>query len=74
MQISRDQATGAPVRVVMRKPFDMHQHLRQDDMLRLVAPMVAKRFAGAVVMPNTTPPITTIKQLTSYNQARMNWW
>ena len=50
----------------MRKPFDMHQHLRQDDMLRLVAPMVAKRFAGAVVMPNTTPPITTIKQLTSY--------
>ena len=66
MQISRDQATGAPVRVVMRKPFDMHQHLRQDDMLRLVAPMVAKRFAGAVVMPNPTPPITTIKQLTSY--------
>lgn len=54
-------------KIRMRKLADMHQHLRQGAILQLVAPMVAKRFAMAIVMPNTTPPITTGAQVTEYN-------
>jgi dihydroorotase len=64
MEIMRDG--GTPVKIVMRKPADMHQHLRQDALLELVAPMVEKRFGMAVVMPNTVPPITTYEQIRDY--------
>lgn len=65
MEITRDDA-GKPARIVMRKPADMHQHLRQGALLRLVAPMVAKRFGMAIVMPNTQPAITTKRQVGDY--------
>jgi dihydroorotase len=35
-------------------------------MLRLVAPLSAKSFAAAIVMPNLVPPITTIEALKKY--------
>jgi dihydroorotase len=66
MRVTYDQATHTPLSMSMLKPFDMHQHLRQGDMLALVAPMVAKRFAGAIIMPNTTPPITTVAMASDY--------
>jgi dihydroorotase len=66
VKITRDEGGGVPVRINMRKPADMHQHLRQDAMLELVAPMVAERFAMAIVMPNTTPPITSVSELARY--------
>lgn len=50
----------------MLKPADMHQHVRQDDMLKLVVPMVAARFAATIIMPNTTPFITTVAQALEY--------
>lgn len=68
MEITRDEATGKPIKIRMRKPADMHQHLRQHSILELVAPMVAKRFQMAIIMPNTTPPITTGEAVIQYRQ------
>lgn len=52
--------------VVMLKPFDGHQHLRTSTMLSTVAPMVAKRFWAAIIMPNLVPPITTADMARAY--------
>lgn len=65
MEITPD-AVGVPQKIVMRKPWDMHTHLRQGDMLKLIVPMTAKRFFRFVAMPNTLPPITTNAGLDQY--------
>lgn len=41
----------------LHSPLDMHLHLRDGDMLKLVAPLSSASFAGAVVMPNLVPPV-----------------
>jgi len=46
----------------------MHLHLRQGEMLKTVAPLSSKTFAGALIMPNTVPPITTKQMLIDYRQ------
>ena len=55
----------------LTSPLDMHLHLRQDDMLKKVAPL-SSSFAGALIMPNTTPPITTKEALLNYKQEILN--
>ncbi len=52
----------------LHEPLDMHLHLRDEDMLRLVGPLTSKTFSGALVMPNLVPPITTKEALLSYKQ------
>ena len=52
--------------VTIRKPFDAHVHLRRGAMLRAVTPITAERFASAIVMPNTEPPIDTVELATEY--------
>jgi len=52
--------------ITIRKPDDMHLHLRQGETLRHVLPWTANQFARAVVMPNTIPPITTTERLQAY--------
>lgn len=52
----------------LSSPLDMHLHLRDNEMLELVAPLSAKSFAGAIVMPNLVPPLTTIEDLKAYRQ------
>ena len=44
---------------IINSDLDMHLHLRDDDMLKLVASLTSKSFAGALIMPNLLPPITT---------------
>jgi dihydroorotase len=46
----------------------MHLHLRDGKMLSDIAKYSAKNFAGALIMPNLTPPITTIKTLKEYKE------
>ncbi len=46
----------------------MHLHLRDEAMLKVVAPLSSKTFAGALIMPNLVPPITTIEALLAYKQ------
>lgn len=55
--------------LTLHSPLDMHVHLRQGDMLSLVAPHTARSFAAAVVMPNLTPPVTTTAQVREYRQS-----
>ena len=53
---------------IINSALDMHLHLRDDDMLKLVAPLTSKSFSGALIMPNLLPPITTKEVLLSYKQ------
>ncbi|MEN5387318.1 dihydroorotase [Aliarcobacter skirrowii] len=51
---------------VLNKPLDMHLHLRDNDMLKLVGPLTSNSFSGALIMPNLVPPITSKDALLSY--------
>ncbi|MCT7464684.1 dihydroorotase [Aliarcobacter cryaerophilus] len=51
---------------ILNEPLDMHLHLRDGDMLRLVAPLTSNSFSGALVMPNLVPPVTTKDALLFY--------
>lgn len=47
---------------------DMHVHLRDGEMMELVTPTIRSGgISVAYVMPNLTPPITTIEQVQSYH-------
>jgi len=52
----------------LSSPLDMHIHFRDEEMLKLVAPLTAKTFSGALIMPNLVPPITTKEALLSYSK------
>lgn len=46
---------------------DFHVHLRSGDMMRTVVPTIRRGGVSTVyVMPNLTPPITSVKQAVSY--------
>jgi len=53
-------------RLTIRRPDDWHVHLRDGAMLAAVAPATARQFARAIVMPNLTPPVTTIAAAEAY--------
>ncbi|PRN00995.1 dihydroorotase [Aliarcobacter cryaerophilus] len=53
---------------ILNEPLDMHLHLRDGDMLRLVAPLTSNSFSGALVMPNLVPPVTSKEALFSYKK------
>ena len=50
----------------LHSPLDMHLHLRDGDMLKLVAPLSSASFAGAVVMPNLVPPVADAEEVQAY--------
>lgn len=50
-------------KIIMRKPADFHQHFREGARLKVIAPLVAKRFGLALQMPNLDTPITTLAQM-----------
>jgi len=50
------------------KPWDMHVHLRDGKMLETIAPITARHFARALVMPNLTPPIRTNDDVSRYRR------
>src|SRR5215210_2593218 len=52
--------------LTIRRPDDWHVHLRDDEMLKAVAPYTARQFARAIVMPNLVPPITTVEAARAY--------
>jgi dihydroorotase len=53
-------------RLTIRRPDDWHVHLRDGPMLEAVARYTARQFARAIVMPNLTPPVTSIDAAESY--------
>ncbi|XOD69903.1 MAG: dihydroorotase [Sodalis sp. (in: enterobacteria)] len=60
--------TTQPQVLKLRRPDDWHVHLRDDDMLRTVLPYTSRYFGRAMIMPNLTPPITTITQAIAYRK------
>ncbi len=60
--------TGAtpPPRLVLRRPDDWHVHLRDGPLLQAVVGATARVFARAIVMPNLTPPVTTVADGLAY--------
>lgn len=52
----------------LNSPLDMHLHLRDGDMLKLVAPLSSASFAGAVIMPNLVPPVADADAVRAYRQ------
>ncbi len=54
--------------VILHEPLDMHLHLRDGQMLRTVAPLSARYFSGALIMPNLVPPVTDAEGLRAYRQ------
>lgn len=54
--------------IILTAPLDMHLHLRDAHMLQLVAPLSAKTFSGAVIMPNLVPPIIDKEALLAYKE------
>lgn len=55
--------------IKLKSPLDMHLHLREGAMLEAVAPLSAKTFSGAVIMPNLVPPVDNLKRLGQYRAA-----
>lgn len=54
--------------ITLNTPLDMHLHLRDEKMLELVAPLTAKTFSAALIMPNLVPPLTSKEALLLYKQ------
>ena len=54
--------------ITLNNPLDMHLHLRDNDMLNLVAPLTSRDFCAAIIMPNLVPPISTKEAVIAYKQ------
>lgn len=52
--------------LTLHSPLDMHLHLRDGEMMENVVAYTSESFAGAMVMPNLLPPVTTREQAQSY--------
>jgi dihydroorotase len=58
--------TDAPTRLTIRRPDDWHVHLRDGAVMAGVLPYTARQFARAIVMPNLSPPVTTVEAARAY--------
>jgi len=58
--------------ITLHTPLDMHLHLRDEEMLRTVAPLSSASFSGAIVMPNLVPPISSKEELLAYKERIIN--
>ncbi|MEO6301334.1 MAG: dihydroorotase, partial [Paracoccaceae bacterium] len=54
-------------RITIRRPDDMHLHLRDDAMLQGVLPETTRHFARAIIMPNLIPPVVTHADAIAYH-------
>ena len=60
--------SAPPAQLSLRRPDDWHVHLRDSALLQAVLPSTAAQFARAIVMPNLSPPITTVAAALAYRQ------
>jgi dihydroorotase len=54
--------------ITLIRPDDWHLHLRDGDALSTTVPHTARQFARAIVMPNLTPPVTTVETALAYRR------
>jgi dihydroorotase len=57
---------SSPNRLTIRRPDDWHVHLRDGAVMAGVLPYTARQFARAIVMPNLSPPVTTVEAARAY--------
>ncbi len=57
--------------ITLKRPDDLHVHLRDGDMLGCVVGHTARQFGRALVMPNLNPPVTTTAQAGAYRERIM---
>ena len=57
-----------PRTLEITRPDDWHVHLRDGHLLKRVAGATAAQFSRALVMPNLTPPVTTVSRALEYRQ------
>ena len=62
----------APDSLTIRRPDDWHVHLRDGALLQAVAPLTARQFSRAIIMPNLAEPITTRAAAKSYRARIMD--
>lgn len=53
-------------KITITRPDDWHLHLRDKQILKVVAVHSADRFSKAVIMPNLKPPVTTVARAIEY--------
>ena len=58
-------------KLTITKPDDWHVHLRDGELLGDALRHTARQFARAVVMPNLSPPVTTVAAAKAYAQRIM---
>ena len=63
--------TATPQVLKIRRPDDWHIHLRDDQMLSTVLPFTSEVFGRAIVMPNLSPPVTTVAAAIAYRERIM---
>jgi dihydroorotase len=54
--------------LTIRRPDDWHVHLRDGAMLAAVVGYTARQFARAIVMPNLSPPVTSLEMAAAYRE------
>ncbi|MBW4051862.1 MAG: dihydroorotase [Proteobacteria bacterium] len=54
--------------ITIRRPDDLHLHLRDGQAMRSILPFTAARFARALIMPNLRPAVTTTEQALAYRK------
>ena len=52
--------------IKLTRPDDWHLHLRDEALMQAVLPDTARQFARAIVMPNLSPPVTTVVAASAY--------
>lgn len=59
-------------RISIIQPDDWHVHFRDGDVLPHTVAATASHFARGLVMPNLTPPLTTLSAIKAYRQRIMD--
>jgi len=52
--------------LIIQRPDDLHLHLRDGDMLKVVTPHTSADFGRAIIMPNLVPPVVSADQARAY--------
>ena len=55
-------------KLTLIRPDDFHLHLRDDARMNSVVIDSARQFGRAIIMPNLSPPVTTVKQALQYRE------
>jgi len=53
-------------KITIDSPLDMHLHIRDGEMMKNIIQYSTTPFSGALIMPNTIPPLTSRQEILDY--------